>query len=113
MPSLPPRFSLTPTRQRRSGWSYDRTAADRGYGREWRKLREIVLAREPLCRACRSRGHVTAAAEVDHITPKALGGTDAETNLQPLCAPCHRAKTAEDNRRMRIDASHHVPRPRR
>ncbi len=33
---------------------------------------------------------------VDHIIPKAHGGTDADSNLQSLCWPCHKAKTARE-----------------
>lgn len=35
-------------------------------------------------------------AEYDHATPLILGGENRETNLQLLCAPCHKAKTALD-----------------
>ncbi|MFD9375153.1 HNH endonuclease [Streptomyces sp. NPDC059999] len=28
--------------------------------------------------------------------PLALGGTDTDGNVQPLCRPCHRLKTSED-----------------
>jgi hypothetical protein len=33
------------------------------------------------------------AAHVDHITPKARGGSDLLDNLQTLCATCHQRKT--------------------
>jgi 5-methylcytosine-specific restriction protein A len=62
----------------------------------WQKLRLAVLAGEPLCRCCAAAGRVTAAAEVDHVVPLAKGGTDDWANLQPLCRPCHEAKTAID-----------------
>jgi len=52
----------------------------------------MVLRRDPLCRAC---GHAIST-EVDHIVPKARGGTDEESNLQGLCSACHAAKTARD-----------------
>lgn len=66
------------------------TSAQRGYGATWRKLRLLILHRDPLCKACGA----AASAEVDHVVPKRLGGTDAEENLQGLCKPCHSVKTA-------------------
>jgi 5-methylcytosine-specific restriction endonuclease McrA len=33
---------------------------------------------------------------VDHITPKAQGGTDDLSNLQSICDPCHAEKTARE-----------------
>lgn len=69
----------------------------RGYGTAWDKLRKRILADEPLCRACMEQGRVTAASHVDHITPKAQGGTDAPANLQALCKQCHQDKTTRDS----------------
>ena len=43
------------------------------------------------------------AAEVDHITPLTLGGTDDDANLQALCTPCHRTKTQAEARAGRAD----------
>lgn len=69
----------------------------RGYGKAWEKLRARILARDKhLCQRCLPKGIVTAANQVDHIVPKAKGGTDDEGNLQALCKPCHDAKTIED-----------------
>lgn len=65
----------------------------RGYGRQWRKLRDTKLAADPVCEACQE----ALANEVDHRTPKAAGGTDAWSNLQSLCKPCHSAKTLRES----------------
>lgn len=70
-------------------------------GRPWRRLRDSLLAREPLCRTCNARGRVRVATEVDHITPLAEGGTDDPSNLAPICTPCHKAKTASESARAR------------
>jgi 5-methylcytosine-specific restriction enzyme A len=40
-------------------------------------------------------------AQFDHILPAELGGEPALTNCQVLCHPCHKAKTADDIRRIR------------
>lgn len=68
----------------------------RGYGRTWQRLRLMVLRAEPLCRACGAQGVVRAAMDVDHIIPKARGGADLESNLQPLCHAHHSAKTVAE-----------------
>jgi 5-methylcytosine-specific restriction protein A len=82
------------------GWSRDNDpgSSARGYGAAWQRLRLRILGAEPLCRACKQQGRVTAADCVDHILAKAHGGTDDERNLQPLCTPCHRTKTANEAR---------------
>jgi len=36
---------------------------------------------------------LTEAKQVDHITPKAQGGTDDMDNLQSICVECHTTKT--------------------
>ena len=56
----------------------------------WRKLRQRVLAEEPLCRHCAAQGAVVAATEVDHMRGAADNSRDA---LQALCKPCHSIKT--------------------
>lgn len=72
----------------------------RGYGWAWQQLRARILKRDGyLCRDCRTEGRVTLATDVDHITPKAKGGTDEDDNLQSLCADHHKAKTARDEGR--------------
>ena len=77
---------------------HDKSASERGYGNRWRKLRKWVLDRDKhLCQACRSQGRITKATHVDHIQPKAEGGTDDMDNLQSLCEPCHQFKTIREN----------------
>jgi len=58
-----------------------------------------------LCQPCQQKGYVTRANAVDHILPKANGGTDDMNNLQAICHECHEAKTIEESggrRRPRI-----------
>ncbi len=69
----------------------------RGYGSKWDSIRARVLKRDKgLCQLCLRAGVVCEAKTVDHIIPKAHGGTDADCNLQSLCWPCHKAKTARE-----------------
>lgn len=71
------------------------TRHERGYGTAWDKLRAQVLQRDAgICQHClRETGAVHAGTQVDHVTPKAQGGTDALDNLQTICVDAHRAKT--------------------
>lgn len=69
------------------------TPAQRGYGKAWRKLRQIILNRDPVCRSC-SRA---ASTDVDHIRPRSKGGKDDPANLQGLCHSCHSRKTASED----------------
>ena len=67
----------------------------RGYGAAWQRLRVAIIQRDRgLCTVCRASGRVTAGRDVDHITPKARGGTDDPGNLRLLCKRCHADATA-------------------
>lgn len=71
---------------------------ERGYGTAWSKLRLRILARDKhLCQPCLRKGIVHPGNEVDHIVPKAKGGTDDESNLQAICREAHREKTTIEN----------------
>ena len=82
----------------------------RGYGARWRRLRKLILNRDPLCRAMVPAPNTPTELEltlpcnkpstdVDHIVPKRDGGRDDPANLQGLCHECHSRKTAlEDGR---------------
>ncbi len=78
-------------------WKHTASRHDRGYGARWEKLRLVVLAGDGfMCRVCMARGRPTPATQVDHIVPKARGGTDDPSNLQAICEDCHKAKTNDD-----------------
>ena len=72
------------------------SASQRGYGVLWRRLRAMFLRQHPLCADPfnEHKGRPVAATDVDHIVPRARGGTDAFANLQALCHSCHSRKTA-------------------
>lgn len=58
--------------------------------------RSLFFALHPLCAECQRNGKVTAARELDHIIALCNGGADDESNLEGLCVPCHKRKTAKD-----------------
>jgi 5-methylcytosine-specific restriction enzyme A len=60
----------------------------------WRKLRLIVLRRQPVCMACSEFPSTVA----DHIIPIRDSGRpwDLE-NIQGLCSKCHGEKTNKEN----------------
>lgn len=72
------------------------TSSRRGYDATWRKLRRIVLRREPLCRECKKAGFDVPSVLVDHIIPLSEGGTNKLENLQGLCTMHHNKKTARE-----------------
>lgn len=70
------------------------SAARRGYGRRWQKVRTSFLADHPSCAHCGE-----PARHVDHVTPKHHGvdGADCpESGMQALCARCHGRKTRSE-----------------
>ena|SRR3990167_1447541 len=72
------------------------SAASRGYGAGHRRWRPLVLARDPLCVFCLTRGLSTPATVADHIVPLSKGGTWELSNGQGLCIPHHNAKTMRE-----------------
>jgi len=58
-------------------------------------------------RKLRERGYVPRRSlwELDHIVPLIDGGTHALENLQTLCTPCHKRKTAGEARERAARAS--------
>jgi 5-methylcytosine-specific restriction endonuclease McrA len=57
-------------------------------GEKWRRLRDRVIRREPICRQCGRR----ASVECHHIEPVVRRPDLALTwtNLLPCCRECHR-----------------------
>lgn len=65
------------------------------YGSRWTKIRNMYIAKHPLCELCLKEGRLTWAEEVHHIVPLGHGGSHAESNLMALCKACHSRITAE------------------
>ena len=63
----------------------------------WRRLRQHVLSRHPMCQRCEAEGRITPATEVHHVRPVEDAPTAAERarlmfdvhNLRSLCHACH------------------------
>ena len=83
-------------------------------GRPWRRIRDAILKRDGhLCQPCKRADRLTLATQVDHVTPKAEGGTDADDNLQAICAQCHASKSQAEAARGRNGKGSHHRRARR
>jgi 5-methylcytosine-specific restriction protein A len=68
------------------------------------RLRAQVKAEEPYCRSCLVAGKRVATDEIDHIVPLARGGSNARSNMQGLCDPCHKAKSKTEREAARRGA---------
>jgi 5-methylcytosine-specific restriction protein A len=69
------------------------SAARRGYGRSWQRLRLLKLHADPLCQ---EPGCVEAATEVDHVDNDRRNL--AWENLRSYCKKHHSRKTMRENR---------------
>lgn len=75
-------------------WS-SKSRQERGYGAEWDRKRKKIWRRDAgQCIPCAKKGRVTPADHVDHIIPRARGGSEDDDNLQCICLDCHKTKTA-------------------
>jgi len=97
IPTFRPPWVNKPKRARRPDTARP-SAAARGYcSRGWKLARaERLLLDHYQCQEC---GVVIAGGRglhVDHVVPKAEGGTDLVANLQTLCRPCHSRKTTAE-----------------
>jgi 5-methylcytosine-specific restriction protein A len=83
-----------PARPKRRAWP--KQDGSLGATAGWRVRRMFVLRDQPLCPPCLAAGRVAVADEVDHIVPRAQGGTHAYENLQGLCRAHHYEKTLRE-----------------
>ncbi len=69
------------------------TSAQRGYGADWRRVRDEVLAEHPQCATpgCHARAvevhHLRSVRKYPHLRLE-------KSNLSPLCKRCHSSTTA-------------------
>ena len=70
-----------------SGW--DTSTRRSRLPADWARRRTLVLRRDPHCRIA-GPGCTGRSTEADHVIP---GDNHDLSNLQGLCAPCHKAKT--------------------
>ena len=69
-------------------------------GRRWMATRErVALAHNYSCAGC-GAVWIPFRDQIDHKVPRAEGGSNDDSNLQPLCDKCHKEKTAADIARM-------------
>lgn len=66
-------------------------------GRKLQAARLRIWSADPHCATCRALVSYPHGFELDHITALHKdGSTNDDDNLQVLCPPCHRVKTAQD-----------------
>jgi 5-methylcytosine-specific restriction endonuclease McrA len=75
--------------------------------RGWPALRRRIIRRDPTCQACGRAPSTT----VDHVTPRARGGSDHPDNLAGLCSDCHAVKTKGESAAARWSPEHRTRRP--
>lgn len=73
---------------------------DKYQTRQWKRLRQIQLSKQPLCQACLVNNIVTSAQHIDHVFPWShIDDTAFYYNLfQSLCPEHHSEKTALEQR---------------
>lgn len=55
----------------RHGWQHNKSASERGYDSQWKRLRLQVLKRDKyLCQMCKADTRYTHATDVDHTYPR-------------------------------------------
>mgnify|MGYP003653281234 FL=1 len=106
MPNLPKGNRSTLAVKARSTYVKDKQEAFSGMtdvnkyiynSRQWRKLRQMVLHKQPICVMCEQKNRYTTANTIDHIQSINKGGAVwAMDNLQALCSSCHNKKSARD-----------------
>lgn len=76
-----------------AGREYNKTQRrpdyNKTYGRRWHTVRDLYIAKHPLCERCLDSERLVPADLVHHIVPTAEGGGNEDENLMSLCNSCH------------------------
>jgi 5-methylcytosine-specific restriction enzyme A len=70
------------------------TAAERGYGSDWRKIRRVYLQRHPYCQD--AEGCINPATDVHHLHGLGPKGDNSDASLQALCHSHHSKITSQE-----------------
>ena len=82
--------------QRAQRQAFDATrpsAASRGYGSDWRDLRNEILRQQPMCSTC-----FAVATEVHHSPRYVVGTNHRDYALTAMCKRCHSSVTSRQVR---------------
>ena len=101
MPEIPYSSNYKHTRvfKKKSSKSYSKPEhAKLYYSRRWKRLRQMFIRYNPLCKDCKDSDIIKEGQVVDHIKPVSedLDGFYVWKNLQTLCRTCHAKKTAKE-----------------
>ena len=93
-------LSSAPKRNYQREYSKRNHKFNKLYNHKWAKARKAFLQEHPLCVRCSKVNQLTSSFIVDHIQPHRgdLALFWDQSNWQPLCKPCHDAKTAHEDR---------------
>ena len=89
-----PPCQVIATKQRNTDPPGRPSAAQRGYGTEWRRISAKVIANAVACHWCGKPFSKDDPATADHVIPKARGGTNDEQNLVAAHRSCNSRRAA-------------------
>ena len=93
MPTIPRKQTPDPRRMKEG--RRDSPQDKRYWSYAWRRARIGFLGKHPTCVVCER-----LATVVDHIHPVTQGGEFWDrNNWQPMCEPCHNAKSSSERRK--------------
>lgn len=74
------------------------SAAQRGYGADWRRVSAAVIAAAQACHWCQGEFTTDDPATCDHVIPKAKGGTNDRENLVAAHRSCNSRRGGQTRR---------------